>query len=133
MFTTKKEGLLASRVEVNERFGRDSEDERPGAPPLRQNLSRSNQDIGEMVARAQVAAWRDAWRAGATFVTLELVARHVQRSIEWVQHHWNDDPHSLASSVSNRGDHRYQEPDPNPLHSHHYSTCGECCDCSDSL
>lgn len=58
---------------------------------------------------AQVAAWRDAWRAGASFVTLELVAHHVQRPLEWVREHWDDDPRT-AIAVGNAALVEYAEP-----------------------
>lgn len=59
--------------------------------------SRAAKDPEEMVAVAQVAAWRDAWKAGASFVTLELVSQHVHRPLEWVREHWDDDPHTAIA------------------------------------
>lgn len=91
----------------------------------------------EVVAGAQVAAWRDAWRAGAGFVTLELVARHVHRPIDWVHQHWHDDPRVLASSLdTSRVEHCYSEPAPAARASRPartcqpqpYIVCWGCCD-----
>lgn len=66
-------------------------------------------DPEEMVAVAQVAAWRDAWKAGATFVTLELVSQHVHRPLEWVREHWDDNPRS-AIPVGGVAAPEYAEP-----------------------
>lgn len=79
---------LAFRMEMSRR----------DRPPLSPRRFRAVTDPREMVAVAQVAAWRDAWKAGASFVTLELVAHHVQEPLEWVREHWDDDPRSALPS-----------------------------------
>ncbi|KAK3860292.1 hypothetical protein Pcinc_033649 [Petrolisthes cinctipes] len=56
----------------------------------RRKTAAEHRDIREVVAVAQLSAWRDAWRAGASFITLDLVARHIQQPVEWVKNHWND-------------------------------------------
>lgn len=60
----------------------------------RRKTVEEHRDVKEVVAVAQLSAWRDAWRAGASFITLDLVARHIQRPVEWVKDHWNDVPPS---------------------------------------
>ena len=54
-------------------------------------------DPDELVALAQVSAWRAAWRSGATFVTMDLVAQNVRRPLEWVRRHWDDDPRAAIN------------------------------------
>lgn len=66
---------------------------RQRSPPSRSRRAcRVPVDPEELVALAQVAAWRDAWRSGASFVTLELVSQNVQRPLDWVRRHWDDNP-----------------------------------------
>ncbi|KAK8386244.1 hypothetical protein O3P69_010742 [Scylla paramamosain] len=67
--------------------------------------SKATVDPLELVALAQVSAWRDAWRAGASFVTLELVSQNVQRPLEWVRRHWDADPRAALT-----GEPSYDEP-----------------------
>nr|XP_053652384.1 uncharacterized protein LOC128702239 [Cherax quadricarinatus] len=132
MCLTKKESILAFRAEVSE-----GPEGAVGVrvPPQRQARFRPGPDLEDMLAQAQVTAWRDAWLAGATFVTLEMVARHVQRSLSWVRHHWNDNSRSLAASlrVPQSDAARYREPRSTTSNCHRYYVCGDCCESSDSL
>ncbi|XP_042219138.1 prominin-1-like [Homarus americanus] len=120
-------------AEASEPPDRDYGVVRRAAQPRRERGTQPGKDAEELLAQAQVAAWRDAWKAGATFVTLELVASHVHRSIEWVRHHWHDDPHSLATALNVCSELRDEEPRSTSPQTHHYSTCGDCCENSHSL
>lgn len=82
--------------------------------------SKTTVDALELVALAQVSAWRDAWRAGATFVTLELVAQNVQRPLEWVRSHWDADPRAALG-----GEPPYDEPPDEPKCN---MALSDCCD-----
>ncbi|XP_042873460.1 prominin-1-like [Penaeus japonicus] len=137
--TTRKDDLLASRPERDERAEREQPEVRREASSRFRRQPRASQRLGpeEVVAGAQVAAWRDAWRAGAGFVTLELVARHVHRPIDWVHQHWHDDPRVLASSLdASRVEHCYSEPAPashasrpaRTCQPQPYIVCWGCCD-----
>ncbi|XP_064095730.1 prominin-1-A-like isoform X2 [Macrobrachium nipponense] len=88
-----------------------------------------SREVCDLIAGVQVATWRDAWKAGANFVTMELVSRHVHRSIDWVHHHWNDDPRALAEKLAAAAarENMYNEPGP-PTDTTEKSECGNCCD-----
>nr|XP_045606383.1 prominin-1-A-like isoform X1 [Procambarus clarkii] len=116
--------------EVNEESDRNIVGERADIPLRRQRISRPSHAVEEALAGAQVVAWRDAWRAGGSFITLDMVARHVQRSLSWVRRHWNVNLDSIAISLSARADQRYPEQTPNTPH---YSVYGNCCGKSDFL
>ncbi|XP_066946363.1 prominin-1-A [Macrobrachium rosenbergii] len=144
MWASKDNGNRPSRSYQTRHQNGPPEEERTEqlyAPPRRRSRSKSqtrsrrqsgstqpSREICDLIAGVQVATWRDAWKAGANFVTMELVSRHVHRSIDWVHHHWNDDPRALAEKLAVAGrENTYQEPGP-PTDTTEKSECGNCCD-----
>ncbi|XP_076032367.1 uncharacterized protein LOC143020092 [Oratosquilla oratoria] len=65
--------------------------------------------ITDIVAAAQVAAWRTAWESGASFVTLELVAETVGRSVDWVHQHWRTNARDLERYLDDQSS-GYEQP-----------------------
>lgn len=53
----------------------------------------------DVVAAAQISAWRDAARAGANFVTPEVIAAHIKKTPKWVKSFWHTDPRILAKNL----------------------------------
>lgn len=65
----------------------------------REEYAEWNGTSSDVVAAAQVSAWRDAARAGAKFITPEVVAVHVKKTPSWVKTFWHTDPKLLAKNL----------------------------------